>query len=199
MKIDTFKYFYPERPVLLSVDQPLFQALSDDEKWVAEPKFNGCRLQLHYRSASWEFWNRHGERMSYSPNREMGDELDRLAKDLKSGYYLFDGELRHGKVTGVQHLIMLYDVLIWDSTLMIGKPFHSRRNLLEKLPVSNVVSIITQHASDFMNLFQSITKEPEIEGLVIKNLLGILNLGRTAALNSKWMFKVRRPNNSYRF
>ena len=39
----------------------------------------------------------------------------------------------------------------------------------------------------------------EIEGLVLKNTRGVLNLGRNSAMDSNWMVKVRKPNGSYRF
>jgi ATP-dependent DNA ligase len=68
MKLDRFTYFYPERPRLLHIEQPLFESLSQDPNWVAEPKYNGSRLQLHYLDGAWQFWNRHGQPMDYRPS-----------------------------------------------------------------------------------------------------------------------------------
>jgi len=42
-------------------------------------------------------------------------------------------------------------------------------------------------------------RNQEIEGMVMKNLDGMLNLSRTRGQDSSWMFKVRRSSNSYRF
>ena len=50
--ISSFKYFYPERPRLLHVNQPLFESLSQNSAWVAEPKYNGSRLQFSFQTAS---------------------------------------------------------------------------------------------------------------------------------------------------
>ena len=83
MKINKFTYFYPERPKLIHIDQPLFRSLDENASWVAERKYNGCRLQLHSLDGPVEFWNRHGERMDYSPTPEMLESL----KDLP-GYCL---------------------------------------------------------------------------------------------------------------
>lgn len=109
MTLDTFKYFYPERPKLLHIEHPLFEQLSEDPRWVAEPKYNGSRLQLHFINGVWEFWNRHEQPMDYEPSREVQEALAGLKI---RGYWLFDGELRHNKTRGVRHKIVLYDVFI---------------------------------------------------------------------------------------
>jgi hypothetical protein len=44
MKINGFKYFFPERPKLIHPDQ--VEQLEGGE-WVAEKKWNGSRLLLH--------------------------------------------------------------------------------------------------------------------------------------------------------
>jgi ATP-dependent DNA ligase len=200
MRIKSFKFFYPERPRLLHIEQPLFSQLDDDPAWIAEPKFNGSRLQLHFINGEWQFWNRHGERMSYQPSREVIDALNGL--NLK-GYWLFDGELRHGKTKGVRHQMAFYDIFIRQDELLIGKPFEYRREVLETLlhyqGDYNLLSLTEQYRDDFRAVFDRITPDPEIEGLVVKNLGGKLNLGRTRAAESTWMWKVRKPNNSYHF
>lgn len=39
MKLKSFKYFYPEKPQLMSIDQPLFQKLSEDPNWAVYSKW----------------------------------------------------------------------------------------------------------------------------------------------------------------
>jgi len=209
MKLESFKYFYPEKPKLIHVDQPLFETLSESKDWVAEKKYNGQRLLLHYivepvkplpatHLFPFQFWGRYGEKLTYKPNTEIKEALRAL---LLKGYCLFDGELRHGKVTGIKDRIILYDVFIWRNELLINKPFWYRRNLLKKILEceEEPIGITEQFRENFRVLFDTVTKSPEIEGLVMKNTKGMLNLGRTAALNSKWMYKVRKGNGSYRF
>ena len=125
--INSFKYFYPERPRLLHVDQPLFDQLSQNPSWVAEPKYNGSRLQLHVINGAFHFWNRHQEPLVYTPSREVLDSLRSL--DLK-GYWLFDGEMRHNKTKGIKHQIVLYDVFIANGELLNAKPFWWRRQIM---------------------------------------------------------------------
>jgi len=196
MKLLKFCYFFPERPKLIHIEQPLLDALSDKKEWVAERKYNGSRLQLHSINGKLEFWNRHGEKMSYTPPPDVGEALGKLP-----GYCLLDGELRHNKVPKIQDKIMFYDTFIWNGELLVSQPFWYRRNLLKKLFKCNAepVGVTEQFLSGFKDVFHEVIKDQEIEGLVIKNTRGILNLGRTGNQDSNWMYKVRRPSNSYRF
>jgi len=196
MKMKKFCYFYPERPRLLHIDQPLLEDLSQKPEWVAERKYNGCRLQLHSMNGKLEFWNRHGEKMDYTPTFEITKALGDLP-----GYCLLDGELRSKKVKGIKDKIMFYDVFIWNDTLLVGQPFWYRRNLLKKLFKCDdePVGIPHQFKENFRGVFDTVILDDEIEGLVIKHSRGLLNLGRTGNQESNWMFKARRSSNSYRF
>ena len=91
MKLRDFKYFYPEKPVLIHRDQDLVTELSDNDNFIAEPKYNGQRCMLHIIDGKVEFWSRHGELLAYNkdPDPEMVAELKRL---FPKGYYLFDSE-----------------------------------------------------------------------------------------------------------
>jgi ATP-dependent DNA ligase len=197
MRLTTFKYFYPECPRLLSIEQSLFRRLSEHNSFVAEKKYNEQRLELHC-NGSFEFWNRHGEKLNYAPNKELSEALSCLPLH---GYCLFDGGLRHNKVPGIQHKIMIYDVFVWQSQLLIGKPFWYRRTIIENLFKVNgdPLGIPEQFTNKFDQVFTDVIKDPEIEGLVIKNRGGILKLGRNAAYDSNWMWKVRKPSGRYRF
>jgi ATP-dependent DNA ligase len=203
MKLTEFKYFYPERAGLMHKDQPLFETLSNNPDWIAEPKYNGSRLQLHYLpDNSWQFWNRHGQKMSYTPSPELLHDLNGLKL---RGYWLLDGELRHNKVKGVNHRVVIYDVFVADGIILSDIPFIQRRLALEQLfkcsgpSVSDILDLTWQYSTNFRQEFDKYKDNQEIEGLVIKNLKGKLNLGRTSSPKSTWQWKVRKANNSVRF
>lgn len=202
-KVEGFKYFYPERARLMHIDQALFEDLSKNPSWVAEPKYNGSRLQLHHLpTGEWQFWNRHEQRMSYTPTPEVMQDLEGLKL---SGYWLFDGELRHNKVKGVRNRIALYDVFISGGDLLLGTTFGDRRGILEVLfhycgpYTGDLLDLAPQYEGDFRKVFDGFLLDPEIEGLVIKSLAGKLNLGRTRAAESSWQWKVRKASNVVRF
>ena len=209
MKINRFMYFYPERPRLIQIDQPLFQELEENKNVVAELKENGSRLQLHtwmidhpnprvLGVRTFEFWNRHRNQMDYIASNEIMTEF---AKFPLKGYCLFDGELRHNKTKGVRHKIRLFDVFIWNNELLTRKPFWYRRNILKTFLEcgGEPIGIPVQYKDNFRQVYEKNIKNDEIEGLVLKNLNGKLELGRKAAMDSKWMWKVRKPSGRYRY
>jgi ATP-dependent DNA ligase len=197
MKLNKCTYFYPEKPVLISCQQPLFGILNNKSGVTAEKKYNGIRLQLHcLPDGTFQFWGRHGEKLKYSPNSDILESLEKLPLN---GYNVFDGELRHNKVQGTQHKIVLYDTFIYQDQLLNNRPFWYRRGVLEGLVFTETISLIKQYDDDFLALFNKVIKNPEIEGLVLKSKAGMLDLGRQAGANSKWMWKVRRPSKNYKF
>lgn len=199
MNIESFKYYYPEKPQLININQPLFNKVSENDKWVAEYKYDGSRLQLHVIDNSYLFWSRHGKQLDYRPNIEMIDELNKL--NLPSGYFLFDGELRHNKVKGVYNKIIIYDVFIWNNELLINKPFEYRRKILESVfkIEKEPLGITKQFNTNFNDIYNSVISNNEIEGLVMKNMNGKLNINTVSNQNSNWMLKVRKESSRYRF
>jgi ATP-dependent DNA ligase len=192
MEIEKFTYFYPERPRMISSDGNFFDLLSKKQEVVAEKKYNGIRLQLHSMpDGSFQFWNRHNVRLQYLPSQELSESMGELGLE---GYNVLDGELRHGKVKGVKHKIVLFDVFIFENQLLVDKPFSYRRGLLEKLIYADNLQLAQQYRDNFRGLFEFVTQEPEIEGLVLKNKTGHLDLGFKSGTLSKWMWKVRRPS-----
>jgi ATP-dependent DNA ligase len=201
MRIENFTYFFPEKPRLMSINSPLFEIMSKSNDWVAEKKWNGNRLQLHVLPGrEFQFWNRHGEKLNYTPSEEVEDVLNCFP--WPKGYCLLDGELRHNKVVGVKHLIVLYDVFIWDRKLLTGLTFRERRReYLENIIGYGYssISVPEWYYHGFGYAFNEVIDDPEIEGLVIKNLNGKLSLGRASASSSLWMWKVRKESGRYRF
>lgn len=196
MRIYEFTYFYPEAPKLLHVESDLFDRLSRDPAWVAEKKYNEQRLELHC-NGDFEFWNRHAEKLGYVPSVEVSEALGNVPL---RGYCLFDGGLRHNKTKGVRNKIVIYDVYIWESRLLLSMPFKERRNIIEDLfPCEEAVIRVPEHMKFTKATFYDVIKEDEIEGLVLKNLKGHIVPGRTAPVNSNWMFKVREPSGRYKF
>jgi len=212
MKITEFTYFFPDRARLLRADQPLFDQLATHPDWIAQKKYNGSRLQLHYYQGEFQFWNRHGQKMAYKPSKEVLEALHAL--ELHD-YWLFDGELRHNKVIGIRHKIVLWDVFIAGNELLNKVPYGSRFTILlskfgheafnlDWFDTEHVVSPVQVFKNseglydahvvttcDFKTLFNSLD-DKEIEGLVLKNRTGCLLLGRTKAQESPWTFKVRK-------
>jgi len=198
MQLNNFTYFYPEKPFLMSIEQDLFNEINNNKNWIAEKKYNGIRLQLHYINGQFMFWNRHGAKIKYNPDSNLLKELNKIEL---SGYWLFDGELRNNKIKGINNKIMIYDVFIANNDLLINKPFIERRQILESIfkVDAEPLGLTRQYNGDFKDLFNKVIVEEEIEGLVFKKLTGLLKLSRRIGNKSSWMYKVRKPTKNYRF
>lgn len=191
--------FYPPKPTLISIEQPLFKKLNDDPNVVAELKYNGNNLVLHrFEDGRFEFWNRHGSKFNYEPSKEVLRDLQSLSW---SGYSVVNGELRHNKVKGVRHHIVLWDMFISNGISLKLLQFRERRSELEKLFISKTetVTLTELYINNFKKVFDLYTIQPEIEGLVMKKLDAKLELGYASSPTVKYMFKVRKSNGSYKF
>jgi ATP-dependent DNA ligase len=196
MKLNKFLYFYPEKPKLITQQQSLFQVVSNDPNWIAEFKYNGSRLELHCFDGKFEFWDRHGKKLVYTPTDEVLDSLYALGL---TGYNVFDGELRHNKVTGVRNKIVLYDTHVWQNNLLMNQTFEHRRSFIESLKLSGPLSITQQFDTDFDKVYEMAMQDPELEGIVPKKKSGILNLSRVSNQHSNWMLKVRKQTGRHKF
>jgi ATP-dependent DNA ligase len=201
MILKKFKYFYPEKPVLVHRDQELVHRLSMNPDYFGEIKFNGNRLVLHVMDGVPEFWGRHGDKLKYKPSDSVLSAI--REKIPTTGYYVFDGELRHNKVVGVRDKIVLWDVFVWENKT-VRLEYKDRRELLKNLNLNtnldSTLILIEQCEGNFKETFDRlITESDEFEGIVMKNIHGKLNLGRTGGKNSQWMFKIRRTTGRHRY
>jgi ATP-dependent DNA ligase len=185
----------------MNIEQDAVEIMSADNNWVAEPKYDGQRLELWVIDGKVEFWGRHGKPLKYNddPDPEI---VAYLKKKFPKGVFLFDGELRHNKVKGMRHKLIIWDVFIFRNRLLNKEQYWTRRAILsERLEIGNFnkVSLIRQYTTDFKKVFEELIKEPEFEGIVMKNMHGKLDLSRTSGQNSNWMYKLRRPSGRYAF
>lgn len=213
MKLNSITYFYPEKPVLILIETDAFQEMSDSPLYVAEPKYNGQRCELHLLDGELEFWDRHGKHLSYNSNALYEDGREAIKKELvrifgSTGYFVLDGELRHNKVTGIQNKIVIYDIHVYKNEVLNKMVFKDRRELLESLGFSmfngDTVHLIYQYKDDFRTHYNSFIAgnygdADEFEGLVMKRLDGKLKLGRASGTDSIWMFKVRKLTGRHRY
>ena len=62
-----------------------------------------------------------------------------------------------------------------------------------------LIDIPFQFQNNFNSVFNEVSKDKEIEGLVLKKNTGKLNVSRKSNQDSKWMYKVRRAHENYKF
>lgn len=206
MKINNFKYFYPEKPNLTLLENI---GQFDGPEWLAEPKYKGSRLQLHIIDGKPLFYSRHGSPLVYNkdPDKTIVGEL---REKFPVGYYLFDGELRHNKVIGIRNKIVLWDCFIYKNELLNNMAYNNRMKFVDcNFTKTGTISSINRYLNCYSNEYFKLVyndyisgkygNSTEFEGLVLKKLDGMLNLGSTRGIDSRWMFKIRKPSNSYKY
>ena len=133
---------------------------------------------------------------------------------LPGGWYVFTAELLHSKVPGLRNINYIHDILVTDSEHLTGTTFAERQALLSRLfpdaveHVSGGYRVINpntwlanNHTANFATMFKTISEKrnPEDEGLVLKNPTARLAFCLTATSNSAWQAKCRIPHKNYAF
>ena len=192
--------FYPPKPTLITLQQPLFQALEKDSRVIAELKFKGDRLILkRLKDGKFEFWNRHGSKFKYTPSAKL---LEHLSSLNWKGECVCDGELLHNKTKSIKHSVALWDVFIWNGESLKAKPFVERRAFLERVFGDKRYEDLWRSVSwldGWKEVFDRLTVREEIEGLVMKRMDAKLILGNTSSPKVSYMWKVRKPEGLYKF
>ena len=194
-------YLWPPRPEKKVMPDvlPMFNL----KGWGADVKMNGTCTVLSFDpgTAQLEPWTRHKELHSlWRP--DLTSPCLRRLRELRGGLYVLVGELLHSKVKGIRDTLFLFDVLVADGQDQVGRTLTERRSLLHSLwsevPGShyNVVDerLWTANLLDcnFRELFDSL-KNPEDEGIVLKNPNAPLEPCYHQVNNQGWQVKCRRP------
>jgi hypothetical protein len=197
-------YYYPNKPILISVNSPALLANNSDVD--AEIKKNGARLCLwkskedslkHPNFNDFIFWNRNKEVLKYTPSPELLDELNSLNIP---DYTHIDAELLHFKTKKIKHFIYVYDIYRYKGKQLFCD-LETRRNILEDIfkgkKFKNIEIAKRYQLSNYKALFDEVTKVEENEGLVLKNKKGTITWNLKDCIEVWWQQKIRKPNASY--
>jgi len=196
-------YFYPNRPTLVPPDpvNPMTPApdfinsLEASGKYVAEQKWNGDNCLVY--TTEMQLWNRHHARLAYRPTPEMLAALSTFPRGS-----LINGELVNSKTKTVKNLLVVHCVMQWAGQLMNGKPWGESRFLLEKHfqehDMGSQVVLSKIWLTGFWDLYQA-ADGAIIEGIVLKDPRGKIQLSTTPLADVNWMLKIRKPCKKYQF
>ncbi|MDD5650473.1 MAG: hypothetical protein PHF86_08675 [Candidatus Nanoarchaeia archaeon] len=199
-------YFYPNKPVLITVDSTKFTEISADPDWWAEIKKNGSRLALRNDPTEasqktsfngFVFWNRHKEVLSYQPSTGLLDEL--MSFKIPPGCHI-DAELLHQKTKHIKHYIYVYDIY-WYKGLQVMESLEVRRKMIEDIfgGKHTHFTLSKLFPENFRSVYDEAIKDSENEGLVMKNKNGKIQWNLKDCPEVWWQMKVRKPSNSYQF
>jgi ATP-dependent DNA ligase len=192
-------YYFPNRPFLIPPSSPEVILRDNDPDWHGEIKWMGDRLELQKIDNKFIFMNRHKKAFSkFVPSIELLDELNAL--NIPNNSQL-DGELMHFKTKEIKQTIHFYDVYVLNDK-PIREDLEARRDILAQHFGGRKfqhIDITEAFPNNFIELFNSVIKDHEKEGLVLKDKRGKIQFTTNKSVDVTWQIKIRKENKNYKF
>lgn len=168
-------FFYPPQPTRVWPDSPLLKQLGNNQRWIAEIKYNGWRLILIKQAGTISIYNRQGRLIDIDKKPFLPHFVD-----LPDGT-VFDGELVHFRTTDLKNIMIFWDCMFWDGTDLRDHKHSARRPHLDVFATAPSILKTKDTAQvfktqlffkDFKKLYDKIERRDNDleEGIVIKNL-----------------------------
>lgn len=199
MKYDSFRYYFPPRPIIKS----LVSGLDTYERmgFIGQPKLNGSCAMLYTGLTEMRFMNRHNE--NFSRNLIPNEDLLKLHRGSGPMILCGDGKIFNG-------CFVLFDILVHKGIYLTGTTFLQRQELLETLfpgnsydsylfEVSKNVYRVKNFTSGFKTIYNKIITIDIYEGFVCKKGTGILEAGYRPNNNQEWQVKIRKSTKNYSY
>lgn len=218
MKYESFQYLFPPRPQHKISLKTI--ATYDNGQYFAQPKLNGSNGMLFIDpSGKWTLWNRHNEKMTLYNDKIQFGKLHR-----GNGWMVLNGEYMNkskkdanGKT--FNHKFIIFDILVYEGEILVGKTYEQRAELLEKLYPCQQFRIsdtgveydpylcqtdvediykAPNFMGGFADIYNKIVSIDMYEGLVIKRRTAPLEPLFREGNNSGYMVKIRKETKNYR-
>lgn len=182
-----------------------------------------------YPDGQIQLWNRHAERFrAYTAPPELLQQAAQIFTKLGcEGYGLLDGGLLDQKHPAIKDKIVIWDILVHNGTHQLGTTYSERYLKILEVSKQETQQYIDKQGNTY-NIGQKITQDiftphnnpstewenmwdiidninkpfpnnPLIEGLVYKNLNGVLQLGLKVDNNIDWSYKSRVKTKRHNF
>lgn len=212
-------YLYPPRATTAVPrgDNELFKQM----KWIAQYKYNDTRCVIAIEEKT-ELWNRHEQKIQYTPTPELANQLDHI-KQLLQTKTMLDGGLIHSKHQLIRNTIAIWDILVHNDKHLLGTTYQERYDLLKNIATNEPYTFrgiilgykITENIFipechdwtkwdgmwenvDKVNSFKEGT-EPILEGLMFKDPQGVLKNSYGQNNNSGWQTRSRITTKRHKF
>lgn len=200
--------FYPPRPQGKIFPHQL--SIFSTDKWLAQRKFNGTRNLINIKNNKVFFWTRHKTPHSFfKPDKNIINQILSLNLERDKEYWL-DSELLLSKTKNDEYKnkIILFDVLCIDKYLFLKPNLEERYRLLKDicgktssgkfaLVVSNNIWLAENFYSNFLERYKDFLYMDEIEGLVLKEKLSVVDNAGERPYEVTWLKRCRKPSTGY--
>lgn len=211
MRYEGYTYLWPPRPKKAIPENMLH--FYEQRGWVGQMKKNGtCTVVFVSPDGDVTYKTRHNDdHKMWSPTERSQKVFENLPGD---GWYVFVCEVLHNKTALIKDTVYIFDILVADGDLLIGKNFIERMDLLKGIfniqEDDNVVSLsdsshyvlnsnawlaktITTGFEQIMRLANQqkpVEGAPIDEGIVLKNPKPGLEMPGKQAANQKMASKM---------
>ena len=220
-------YIYPPRPEH-SIPYEEISNYADNQH-MAQLKYNDTRIIIKVIDGKIEIWNRHKKRINYIPHENTVSAILKLASIISpNGWCLLDGGLLHNKHRAIKDTIVIWDILVQNSEYLLGSTYQERYDTIRTDDVGLyhfqvdgfqiclglayggtadgeiLIPDLIPHTlwgSTWDSLVELNTHydQPLIEGLVIKEMSGRLEMGMKESNNGGWQTRCRVKTGRHRF
>ena len=142
MRYEGYTYLWPPRPKKAVPENMLH--FYESRGWVGQMKKNGtCTVVFVSPEGEITYKTRHNDdHKMWSPTERSQKVFENLPGD---GWYVFVCEVLHNKTALIKDTVYIFDILVADGDLLIGKNFIERMDLLKGIfniqEEDNVVSL----------------------------------------------------------
>lgn len=197
------QFRFPDDPMRISSDY--LKRLSDEKKpgtWIAQPKYDGWRRPAYKIDGKWTFFAKRGtgEESKRTPPPDISRALDAL--DLPDGT-AFDAEWMgprdiNGLLKG-RHYLVLFDLQYQAGEWLGAVPFEERLKRMRKMlhdakyyvGDASFINVAPTVDSDWFKYYTEMTKDPLVEGIVLKEASGGLVGDYAKAKDNGSWYKVK--------
>lgn len=206
----SFRYIYPPRAEVKSPPSGL--ATYEKMGYIAQPKLNGSCGVIFIDGQNVKVMGRHSNFLS----RELIDKSHFQNLHRGKGFSVIVGEYmnksqKDSKGKLFNGCFVIFDILVYNGQHLLKSTFIERQILLDKIygegtPYDDYINYISpsiyrvnNFTSDFVTLFNKMTKSEMYEGVVLKRPNGILENGLREKNNMGWQLKIRKPTRNYSY
>jgi hypothetical protein len=199
-----YSYLWPPRPKK-AIPEALLTFYENRGFW-AQVKKNGTCTVIFARGRDVIFKTRHNDdHKMWSPT----PEHVRFFQG-NSNWNVYVAELIHSKTPTVKNQLYLFDKIVDEGVHLVGTTFEERQLILQsqwegnlepdkhQTRITDYISVAENIGDRFAEVFTSL-KNPEDEGLVLKNPTAKLQACMKQTANENWQVKCRISTKNYSF
>lgn len=203
------QFIWPPRPADAFPSEMIESYEYGRAGYVSQVKKNGtCTVYASDSAGNVTAWDRHGNvQRAWKPKAAL---IERIRDFMPDGAFALEGELMHNKVPGIRDTLYVFDILALRGDTLSGTTFRERYEILKALvpggqlmpthrDMGSGLWIARTFLTGHSKLYHDVIKQPENEGIVVKQPGAKLSNMLREGLDNGWQAKCRKPTKNYSY